>query len=201
MKNVRGLIVFGLLIFGAVKLVGPSAQTGTNTIRAASVGSAAQPSAEMPSDERRFLAAVASYHNEYSNASTDFQKGVVFQNRANALRASLPSGLEAKGWVGTIYKLSSNGDGFGVLEITLSDDAWLTTWNNSFSDTDDHTLILPTSPVYSTLGDLKEGDKVKVSGLLLPDSGPDVVRTTDLSMGSKMTEPEFLFRFTSIEKL
>ena len=151
-------------------------------------------------DETRFLSFVADFHRKYDAASNDFQKGAVFQQRAAALRPLLNGGTAARNWIGKVYKLSSNGDGFGVLEVTLSDDAWLTTWNNSFSDSGDHTLIPPGSPVYQALGTLSEGDEVVFSGHFLETGDRDVLHTNGLTMNSKLTEPEFLFVFTDLKK-
>jgi peptidoglycan hydrolase-like protein with peptidoglycan-binding domain len=150
--------------------------------------------------EERFLEMVAEFHLKYDAASNDFQKGVIFRQRSAALRPLLSQGMSVSNWTGKVYKLSSNGDGFGILEVTLSADTWLTTWNNSLSDMNDHTLIKPGSPVYETLGSLAEGDEVVFSGRLLAADDEDVLRTTDLMMDSKLNEPEFLFVFSKVEK-
>jgi peptidoglycan hydrolase-like protein with peptidoglycan-binding domain len=150
-------------------------------------------------DEKSLLALVADFHARYGSATNDFQKGALLRQRVAALRQMLSDGPTVTNWIGKIYKLSSNGDGFGVLEITLSDDTWVTTWNNSLSDMDDHTLIKPPSPVYAALGTLSEGDEVVFSGRFVTDVD-EVLKTTDLTMNSKMTEPEFLFVFTDVRK-
>jgi hypothetical protein len=160
---------------------------------------ATQATPETTSPETKFISIIATYHSEYDNAGTDFQKGAVYRRRADALRSLLGNGLSVSGWTGTVYKLSSNGDGYGILEITLSADAWVETMNNSLSDSSVHTLITPDSPLYSVLGTLKEGDQVVFSGTFFSDEN-EFPQTTDLAMSSKMTEPEFVFKFSSVEK-
>jgi hypothetical protein len=154
----------------------------------------------MPPEERDFIATIARFHSAYSDASTEFKQGVVYRNRGSELAKVFANGYDISNWTGTIYKLSSNGDGFGIIEVTLSGDAWLTTWNNSLSDIEDHTLISPNSTLYSKLGDLKEGDEVTFSGRFISTSDADFLKNTDLSMNSKMTQPEFLFVFSAISK-
>ena len=102
------------------------------------------------------------------------------------------------GWVGTIRTLSSNGDGKGVLSIAIGDKVEVKTWNNSFSDVFDNTLLDPASSIFQTLTALKTGQKVKFSGEFVT-SAIDCVKESSLTMAGSMTEPEFILRFKDVQ--
>ena len=87
----------------------------------------------------------------------------------------LLTSLHVRDWIGAIYQLSSNSEGKGVLAVKISDDVYIKTWNNSFSDISDHTLIDPTSSFFKTLSNLSEGARIKFSGSFLP-SETDCIR-------------------------
>ena len=135
--------------------------------------------------EDAFTTLIATYHRDYKNAFNGISAGGDLPPAEQTRCAILfTNGLDVSGWTGTVYKISSNGDGYGILEVTLSEDAWLETMNNSFSDSDVHTLITPNSPLYAVLGTLKEGDKVTFSGTFFSTSD-EYPQTTDLGNGCK----------------
>lgn len=101
--------------------------------------------------------------------------------------------------MGRIDTLSSNNDGKGVLGLKISKNMVIKTWNNSFSDTSDGTLIPTDSPLFATVSAMKIGDLVTFSGEFLP-SPSDCLRETSLSMPGGMADPEFLFRFTDVRR-
>jgi hypothetical protein len=92
-----------------------------------------------------------------------------------------------------------NGEGKGVIVIDLGNNIWIKTWNNSISDTFDHTLIEPDSVVYQQAVKLKESEPVRFSGNLISDhNGADCFRESSLSLRGSMTEPEFVFKFSDL---
>ncbi len=107
------------------------------------------------------------------------------------------SSASADNWVGTIYKLSSNNDGKGVLEVQIASDVWIKTWNNSFSDISDYTLIEPESSLFSNASSLKKGQSIKFSGNFIRETS-DCLREGSMSISGSMTEPEYIMRFSSI---
>lgn len=103
-------------------------------------------------------------------------------------------------WIGKVTTLTTNGDGKGVIEVSISDHVTIKTWNNSLSDIADETLIEPGSSVFSQLGELHNGDKVKFSGGLI--SAPtDCFKEGSVTLHGSMSDPEFILRFSRIEKL
>jgi hypothetical protein len=160
----------------------------------ASCGSAL--ATDVPEDQKAFTEVIDRFVRAYAEAQNDMAKGATRQQRAKAICAAIKSPM-VRDWIGTVYKLSSNDEGKGVLGLTLSDHLWVKTYNNAFSDTGDHTLIDPESPVFAKAVALKEHQRVRFSGSFLPDS-KDCFREGSMTLGGSMDEPEFLFRFSDI---
>ena len=130
-------------------------------------------------------------------ASNDVELGSFRARREKALCMLLPR-LAAQNWLGTVSKVGANGDGKGILEITLAEGVYVKTWNNFLSDAFDHTLIEPGTDVHNLLMTLQKGDAVIFSGHFLADDGGGCLREASLTLSGKVTEPEFLFRFSSL---
>ena len=203
--NVWGIgfaIFAGLVILG--KMSGESTRTPPTSSPAALKQDAITPSNSekalpLPVDQVRFIAIAKEHAASYQASPNDLAKGGVRNTRKVALCNALRS-RQIEDWVGTIYKLSSNNEGKGVLTVQLSDDIYLKTWNNNFSDIGDQTLIDPNSSLFITLSSLKSGTAIKFSGSFIP-SDTDCVREGSLTQSGSMTEPEFIMKFTKIEPL
>ncbi|HJU20473.1 MAG TPA: peptidoglycan-binding protein [Stellaceae bacterium] len=153
-------------------------------------------SAPIPADEQAFIDVVHEARQKYEAASNDMAKGGVRAWRKEAICRTLSS-LEVMDWKGTIYNLSSNSDGKGVVEISIAPDIYVETMNNAFSDIPYHTLIDPGSDVFQKLSAMRKGDEVIFSGEF-PSSDVDCTAEASVTQAGSMTEPEFLFRFSSI---
>lgn len=152
----------------------------------------------IPSDEQRFIDIVHKASSDYSNAENDMKKGGIRNDRSKAVCQAVSS-PSVKNWVGTITELTTNGDGLGVLSVQLDENVTVTTWNNALSDTFDNTLIHQDSPVFKVLSELKEGSKIKFSGSFIrDDQGTDCYRESSMTMSGAMTDPEYIFRFSSV---
>lgn len=152
----------------------------------------------IPSDEQRFIDIVQKASADYSNAENDIKKGGIRNDRSKAVCKVVSSPL-VKNWVGTITELTTNSDGLGVLSVRLDKNVTVTTWNNALSDTFDNTLIHQDSPVFKILSELQKGSKIKFSGTFFrDDEGVDCYRESSLTMSGAMTDPEYLFRFSSV---
>lgn len=151
---------------------------------------------QLPSDEQAFITVVSEAHEKYNAAPNDMAKGGVRAWRKEAICQALPSSQVAD-WLGTIYSLSSSSDGDGVVEIKIAPDIYVQTMNNAFSDIPYNTLIPPTSEVFKTLSRMQKGDRILFSGEF-PKSDVDCVVESSLTQEGSMTEPEFLFKFSSI---
>ncbi|WP_316224977.1 MULTISPECIES: hypothetical protein [unclassified Bradyrhizobium] len=152
-----------------------------------------------PADQDRFIKIVEEARGNYQAADTDFRKGATRPARGKAL-CQFKSNRDVSDWIGKVTTLTTNGDGKGVVEISISDHITIKTWNNSLSDISDATLIEPGSSVFNQLGELHRGDKVKFSGGL-SRSDTDCFREGSMTLQGSMTDPEFIMRFRSIQKL
>ncbi len=108
--------------------------------------------------------------------------------------------FRATDWTGKIINLSSNGDGWGVLDIEIDSGITLSTTNNSISNAVEMTLIDPSSAIFNTASKLSEGQNVKFSGSFLA-SETDCVEERSLTLRGSIDKPDFAFRFASIEAI
>ncbi|PXZ04470.1 hypothetical protein [Gilliamella apicola] len=77
--------------------------------------------------------------------------------------------MSFKDWVGTIKKIDSNSDGYGVLKIEIARKVYVKTLNNTLSDIFHKTLLKPNTPLFDKVANMKKGQKVKFSGNLFKD--------------------------------
>jgi len=151
----------------------------------------------IPAKQQAFVDAVEKARQNYDAAENDLAKGRTRNARKQAVCGLLKS-RTVEGWVGHITNLSSNEDGKGVLEITLSDHATVKTWNNAFSDIAYNTLIDPASSISQKLTSLKEKDRVRFSGTFF-QSDVDCVHEASMTLDGSMSQPEYIIRFSGIE--
>ena len=151
---------------------------------------APEPAIEYPENETALIEASKKAMNKAKKAENE---------RNNAICSSIGS-FTVTDWVGTISKIDSNSDGYGVLKIELAKNIYVQTWNNSLSDTFDHTLIKPSTTLFETVSNLKKGQKVKFSGKFFKDDDT-CISEGSLSLDGKLKEPEYIFRFSQVTPL
>jgi hypothetical protein len=167
--------------------------------KAAAAKAAADKAAENgPPNEQALNAAVTTGKNAFDGTDNEIRQGQAQSMRNQALCAAVPT-FQATNWVGSINSISTNGGGKGVLELQIGPDTKIATWNNVLSDVSDNTLIPQTSPIYGKLANLSEGDKVTFSGRFFHD-GDNCLEEQSLTKVGKMDTPNFVFRFTSLDK-
>jgi hypothetical protein len=155
-----------------------------------------KPSSEMPDDEADVVQIVNAAISRYKTGQNEMQKGAARPMRAQAICNVLPR-RHASNWIGTVNRLSTNGEGKGVLYIQIAPDIYVKTWNNALSDMFDKTLIDPQTSLFRTVSQLHEGQKVRFSGDF-PASDTDCFEEPSLTLGGSITEPEFVIRFESV---
>jgi len=171
-------------------------RTTATTNKDSQVTSAAKPKV---SQEDRFIDAVNKAADEADDADNEMKVVQLRHVRAKNIREIVPS-LKVTDWNGTIDDVSTTlGGDSGVISIKLDDDIKVSTWNNGLSDISDHTLIKEDSPLYASLADLEEGDKVEFSGKFIRDA-EDGIDEQSLMDINGVTSPEFTFRFKSVAK-
>lgn len=161
------------------------------------LGGGAQ-AASMPPIEAKVIAEAEAAMNTYQAAPNDMAKGAVRLQRGHTLcKMLVPIRGIARDWLGTVEKLSSTSEGYGVLYVALAKNVHVETWNNSLSDIETHTLIKPDTPIYNQAVKLSVGSPVVFSGNFFP-SKSDCMQETSMTQEGSMTDPEFLFHFTAI---
>jgi tetratricopeptide (TPR) repeat protein len=154
---------------------------------------------KLPTEETLFISTVNSYRTRYGEALNEFQKSAVRKERATALARVLP-GRSAEDWIGEISSMTTTSDGEGSLSVRLpgsNPPIAVKTWNNGLSDIGSGTLIPSGSPLYEQVAHLATGNKV-IFGGTFSSGNLDYMREASLTEAGSMTEPEFIFTFTSI---
>ena len=155
---------------------------------------------QMPDDELAFIEAVATGGQNYEKATTDFSKGASRPARAALVCSALKS-TKVNNWIGKLVALTTNGDGKGVIGIELIPNLlYVKTWNNSISDIGADTMVEPGSRLFNSLGSLSISDTVKFSGEFL-SSKIDCVRESSVTLQGSMAGPEYVMRFSNVEKV
>lgn len=160
---------------------------------------AARPTVALPEDEVRFITTIEAARARYAAGANDMAKGAARPARARDLCASMRT-LSIANWIGTVHTLSTNGDGRGVLAIALAKDLLVKTWNNSFSNVSDKTLIEPNSSLFARAVTLRPGQRVMFAGHFVR-SDTDCFRESSMTMDGSLRSPEFIFRFVDVEAM
>ena len=154
-------------------------------------------SSDMPKGQASLVAIVAAAQKDSEKIDNDMQRGGIKAKRDQALCQSVGS-TAVTDWIGQVREIGANSDGKGVLAIAISKRITVKTWNNDFSDLMHHTLMQPGSPLFNTASGLKVGQKVKFSGTFFKGVSGDCLYESSLRLQSKVEDPEFIFRFSSI---
>jgi hypothetical protein len=140
---------------------------------------------------------VVQFETLYESAPNDMIKGGLRPERGQALCILMPA-LQVRNWRGTVYSLSSNSDGDGVVEIDLDQGIHVETINNNFNDSKYHTLIPHGTRLFADVSALNIGQAIEFSGTLFHDDR-DCFKENSPTVNEAMTEPEFLIRLTSVK--
>jgi hypothetical protein len=122
---------------------------------------------DMPQDQKQFIDIVEHFDRAYARADNDITKSATRLQRAKAICVAIRTPV-VRNWTGTVFKISSNREGKGILELTLSTHMRVTTWNDAVADIGDNTLINPNSPLFEQTVLLKKNQQVLFSGSFFP---------------------------------
>ena len=163
-------------------------------LAASSMASAETKSVTVSDFQKGFIETVQDYSAQYEAAPNELKKSTVSRKRLEAFSQLKGDPRKINGWYGTIEKLGTNGDGDAYLTIRLLvDTITVGTWNNSLSDASSKTLIKNGTPLYDEISEMAEGNVVMFSGAL--------GKVKNVTEKGKMTEPDFLFKFSKVEKV
>lgn len=163
-------------------------------LTASSMSSAETKTVTVSDFQKGFIETVQDYSAQYEQAPNDLKKSTVARKRLEALAKLQGDPRKIVGWYGTIEKLGTNGDGDAFITVKLLvDNITFSTWNNSISDAGSKTLIKNGTPLYDKISEMTEGNVVMFSGA--------IGKPKNLTERGKMTDPDFLFKFSDVEKV
>ena len=106
-----------------------------------------------------------------------------------------------KNWEGKLVELATNSEGDAIITIQISQFARVKTFNNAFSDSFYKSIIEQGTTLYNSLMNLSTKDRVRFSGTFYPSGTMDYFFETSMTEHGSLTEPEFLMKFESVEKI
>lgn len=163
-------------------------------LAASSMASAETKTVTVSDFQKGFIETIQDYSAQYEAAPNDLKKSTVARKRLDAFAKLKGDPRKINGWYGTIEKLGTNGDGDAFLTVKLLvDNITFSTWNNSLSDSGSKTLIKNGTPLYDQISEMAEGNVVMFSGA--------IGQAKNLTERGKMTDPDFLFKFSKVEKV
>lgn len=153
---------------------------------------------DYPADQAAFVKVVEEAKGTIDAAETDLQESVALRARDKQLCALL-TGNKATNWTGIVNNVGANGEGKAYVYIEIADKVKVITWNNSFSDIIDETLIPTSSKFFDKLVAMKKGDLVTFSATLLKSNNSCLKKgnLTEFFYGQR---PEFIARFSDVTK-
>jgi len=154
----------------------------------------ANASETMPAQQKKFLEIIKTGVQAYKDAKTDLKSSAALRKRDRAACAVLSSN-KATNWVGTIKDIGANREGKAYIQIELDSGIRVQTWNNSFSDLNDNTLIPEGSKVYNAIIDGDEGSKIIFSAQFLKDDN-SCLKGSNLTEYFYATDPKFIVKIT-----
>jgi hypothetical protein len=165
---------------------------------------AATISSSIPADQKAFCEAVSGFVSQYQSAPNKLKKSAVRASRKQKLQELLPS-MEFNGWVGRIEKMATTSKGNAYLKISLEGrPIEIETYNNELPDIADNILTPINSDLFNKVANSITGMMVKVSGHFLADKQDfiqeDFIKEISLTEEGSMTEPEFIVKFTQVDK-
>jgi hypothetical protein len=150
--------------------------------------------------QKKFIDLINNFKSDYGNAKNELKKSAVRTKRKKALAELFGNDLSVQ-FIGKIVDLSTTSNQNAHMKIKLlgANSITISNWNNELSDIASDSLIKSGSSLYDTVADLGENVTVKFTGSLFSDSD-DHIEEKSMSERGAMREPEFLIKFSSIEK-
>ena len=153
----------------------------------------------MPAIQTAFIDIITRSKLAYSQAENDMKSQSILVKRGKEICAAIPN-YSFKNWTGRIIELgvsTLSGDR-GYITIGVGDEIEIGTSMGELA-----TSIDPESLLFKSVSELEIGDEVKFSGNFIEGytSDYDCIRNSRAARDTRMNEPFFLTRFTSVEKL
>ena len=151
----------------------------------------------LPSEQVSFSALIDSMYNVYEEQPNDLKKSAVKKAR-NSLLEEMKFERKVTNWIGKLTDMSTNDNGNANIDISLLG-------SRAEIETTDYPITLGTN-LYNDISSLSTGDTVVVCGSFYPS--PDYMGKYEFEYlyeksyteSGSMSNPEFYFRFKSVEK-
>lgn len=187
----------GVMVLIVLRIIGGGGSKDTPVV-ASNTNSNPDVQIQLPTDQQKFIEIVKLAQEKSTQAENDMAKGGIKMEREQAICKVIKGTVS--NWVGTINQIDANSDGKGVLSIELASGLTVKTWNNDVSDYDTETLLLPNSPLFLKVSQMKVGQTVKFNGnFFKAHEDTDCLTEGSLSLDGKIKEPEFIFKFSSVD--
>jgi len=170
--------------------------------------------AMIPEIQQQFMDGLAEYAAKYQASPNAVQKFLLRQKRQQFLAEQLKDRVLTK-WIGRIRTLHTTGNGKAYLEIELAmvppENATenktapefrvtMGTWNNTHTDLDYDTLILPGTSLHSWLANFNEGQWVFFSGNSFAGD-EDYLKEASPTETEAMLSPQFILKFELLDSV
>ena len=170
--------------------------------------------AMIPEIQQQFMDGLAEYAAKYQASTNAVQKFLLRQKRQQFLAEQLKDRVLTK-WIGRIRTLHTTGIGKAYLEIELAmvppENATenkiapefrvtMETWNNTHTDLDYDTLILPGTSLHSWLANFNEGQWVFFSGNSFAGD-EDYLKEASPTETEAMLSPQFILKFELLDSV
>lgn len=166
------------------------------------MGVSAIAASDMPTDQSKFIEVVSAAQADSDKAANDMQRGGVLAMREKKICQLIGKAHGAvKNWVGEVEKVDSNSDGMGILQLKIADRIHVQTVNNGLSDIVYKTMLTPGTQIFNDAAALAPGQQVVFSGSFLRDAENKktvCIGEQSITLDGKLSEPEFVFRFSAI---
>lgn len=151
--------------------------------------------------QRNFLKILEQSEQEYEDAPNELKKSAVRTKRGNLIKECLGNTRKFSNWIGVVSNMRTTGKGKAIFEIEIEGTGInIGTMNNEFSDLFGGTLIEQSSSLYKTISELEKGDKVIVNGSFISSDNNDYIYERSITESGSMRSPDFIAKFTKIEK-
>ncbi len=155
----------------------------------------------LPEKQDLFNGSIEQFIAPYQSASNELKKSAYRSQRGNAIKGTLGAQLSIADWVGIISETGTTSEGKAFVTVSSgSSEIKIKTWNNAFSDIGDQTLIDQSSPIYKSLMEMSNGDRVIFSGRFIRE-GQDFIKEASVTENGSMSNPEFIFKFSKITRI
>ncbi|WP_185249420.1 MULTISPECIES: hypothetical protein [Chryseobacterium] len=158
-------------------------------------------SLEFPVDQQNFIKVVEQAYSDYKDAPNELKKSAIRTERGNLIKKILDGKRNFADWVVIVKEMHTTGKGKAYFTVKIDEtNIEMGTVNNELSNMFENSLIEQSNPIYNQISELQKGDVVIISGSFFPSDKSDYIQELSLTEEGSMRKPEFLVRFTNVQK-